>query len=170
MFAKICTVLLVCLCLVLAGCSVSTLVTTLDIVAASTAAASTIVASGGTGNSRASIVAYLSGVSTASSSAATELQSSDSSAVKYTKIAAAFAVVATISLDATASAEVKAAISTVETAVQLFLTALGKTKTAALSRSGTGGANIQITAGDRRVLRGTPAKLAPVRANLEAAR
>jgi len=152
--------LLIALCLILTACSVSTLVTTLDMVATAAAVANTIVS--GTG-SHPKADAYLSAVATAASSSATELQSSDSSAIQYTKVAGYFAEVGTVSLDANTSAEVKAAIAEVEFAIQVFLAELAKTRTKALSLSGSTGANIHISANDRRVLRGIPEKLKAIR-------
>lgn len=107
----------------LAGCGSGTVVTALELVtAASEAAVSTLEAAGQiTPGTAIQIDSYLANVSAATQFAATELQSTDTTALKVSKIAAQFAGIAVPNLPPGTAQAIVTAIQAVANAVSKFL-------------------------------------------------
>lgn len=154
------------LCIFTVGCSTtSTLVTTLDAVsdAASVAVVVTqgLVATGSVDQTTANEVAsYCTAVSTAVNESITELNSTDTNAVKIDLIVADFTQVATPAFGSDAS-QVSAAISAVSSAIQLFLNELHSTNVLLAAQTHpTAPLSLAMNRADRSTLKRIQAKTA----------
>jgi hypothetical protein len=114
--------------IVTTGCPAATPLEALDVVVTAAQVAIPALASAGAISSEDSdkILAYLSAVNTAAGQAATELASSDSSALKATKIAGFFAAAAKPVLSGAASQKVITIVQGIDAAVSALLVNIGQ--------------------------------------------